>query len=124
MAKPDFAKELVSAVTEAENLLDSQYRKSVIDVFNRIVIATPFDKGQAQRSWLVGSTNDGAIGTVKLSLTVSDINRIPQSTTLYSNLPYMKRLSEGWSAQRGNGWIQDIVLTWPQTVKKFEGKNG
>lgn len=118
---PDFAKELAIAVAEVEAKTDKQYRAAVVDLFNRVVIKTPRDTGAAAASWLVGPNNTGAIGNVEVSFTISDIRPIGAVSVLYSNIPYMKRLSEGWSEQRANGWIQAEVLTWPQTVKKYEG---
>jgi hypothetical protein len=116
-----FDKELIVAIAETERLVDMQYRSAVIDVFNRIVLETPFRDGGAKASWLVGPSNNGAIGTKQQQFTLFDIEPLGQQTVLFSNLPYMKRLSEGWSAQQPTStWIQQIVQTWPQTVKKYE----
>lgn len=116
-----FESELITAVADVTAKTDRQYRAAVVDLFNRIVIKTPRDTGVAAASWLVGPNNTGAIGNVEVRFTTQDVLPVGQVSVLYSNIPYMKRLSEGWSEQRANGWIQREVATWPQTLRKYEG---
>ena len=115
-----FDKDLIRITANIEKTMDIEYRSAVVDVFNRVVLETPFDTGAAKASWLVGASNTGAVGTVQQRFTTSDVLPIGRQSVLFSNLPYIKRLAEGWSAQAANGWIQRIVQTWPQTVKKYE----
>lgn len=115
-----FAREVKFAVSEMTQEADRTWRKSVAELFNRVTVRTPRDTGAAQESWLAGFSNDGRVGVEFTTYAEADIPAIGSSYMLYSNLPYIERLEDGYSQQQPNGMVKTVIVEWPSIVKKYE----
>lgn len=95
-------------------------RRTALVLDRELVIATPVDTGRARSNWIVSveSPSDEikedyspnyAPGPEEESI----IGRaVPgQSIFVTNNLPYIKRLNEGYSAQAPAGFVESAILT-------------
>ena len=127
MAK-SFKVQLDKAIKEVENITLDTFRLSVNEAFISVVNNTPVDTGTARNSWFtnLGNSNGGEgarSGDMSGSASISAIYaatekaRLGDSILLYSNLPYIERLEDGWSDQ-GSGMVKLAVADWPQIVAR------
>lgn len=116
-----FARELKQAAGSINKQIDRTWRKSVAKAFNQVITSTPFDTGQARRSWLMGDNNDGSVGATQLNITERMVPAVGGSVLLYSNLPYIERLEDGSSNQAPNGMVKTTVASWPNIVRSESG---
>lgn len=112
-----FAQELKSEIAIANKDMDTAWKKSVVKAFNEVVMGTPVDTGIARKSWLMGDNNSGAVGTSQLNVLPFMVPKIGGSVLLYSNLVYIERLENGWSAQAPVGMVKVVVARWPNIVR-------
>lgn len=114
-----FARQLKSATGQVTDALNQTWKRSVVQAFTQVITSTPKRDGFAQGSWVVGSNNDGQLP----SRTAPDFGfnqRIPDiggTVLLYSNLPYIERLENGWSDQAENGMVKIVVNQWPAILR-------
>lgn len=90
------------------------YRKTVIDVFAKVVQKTPVKTGRARASWRIG------VGSPDLSVAPEGGGGSPiapppnaislKATWITNNLPYIAALEEGWSGQAPNGMLRISLL--------------
>ena len=125
-----FKVQLDKAIKEVENITVDTFRLSVNEAFISVVNKTPVDKGQAKNSFFVnlGGSNGGEVGRSGPDKSGGDsINAIQAETTrlrmgdsilLYSNLPYIERLEDGYSDQAPTGMVKTTVADWPQIVAR------
>ena len=113
-----FSVQLGNAIANINDINDTVWRKSVAQAFNEVVQGTPVDKGIARASWLMGNTNSGAIGSKILNVSPLEVPEIGGSVTLFSNLPYIERLEDGYSLQAPTGMVKIAVARWPNIVKR------
>ncbi len=114
-----FTVELKKAVTTTSKDINNLWKQSVAETFSQVVLKTPVDKGAAKASWLMGYNNDGSIGDKQLSITPSDIPDVGSSYLLFSNIPYIERLEDGWSQQAPIGMVKVTVANWKTIVARF-----
>ncbi|AIM40772.1 tail completion or Neck1 protein [Idiomarinaceae phage Phi1M2-2] len=112
-----FARELRLETQQAADDLNRTWQQSVAQTFQQVVTATPVDEGTARASWLAAITPDEAIGDTPLTITPDQVPRIGGTFTLYSNLPYMERLENGWSQQAPNGMVKLAEANWDAIVR-------
>lgn len=118
-----FSRELKLAVDQVQSDVDEVFAEAVARTFNRVVLITPVDTGQAQASWLVGATNDGRTGNEVLNVTPADIKPFEGNVLLYANLPYIERLEDGYSDQAPSGMVKIAVGEWAKTVRQVDERN-
>ena len=112
-----FARKLKSATGQVTDALNQTWKRSVVQAFTQTVMRTPVDTGRARNSWLLGQSNDGGIGTVTVTINGQQIPDIGGSILLYSNLPYMPPLENGWSGQAPQGMVKITVNQWPAILR-------
>ena len=123
-----FKVQLDKAIKQVENITLDTFRLSVNEAFISVVNNTPVDTGAARNSWFtnLGNSNGGeGARTVNASgqdsinaiYATTEKARLGDAILLYSNLPYIERLEDGWSDQ-GSGMVKLAVAEWPQTVAR------
>ena len=123
-----FKVQLDKAIKEVENITLETFRLSVNEAFISVVNNTPVDTGAARNSWFtnLGNSNgsEGArLGkesgqdSINMVYDTTEKAKLGDSILLYSNLPYIDRLEDGWSDQ-GSGMVKLAVAEWPQTVAR------
>lgn len=112
-----FGTQLRQEIGQVRKGMNTTWKKSVVQAFSLTVQRTPVDKGVARNSWLIGSSNDGAVGDTRVVIDTFKIPDIGGMVLLYSNLPYIERLENGWSAQAPNGMVSVTVNVWPDIVR-------
>lgn len=115
-----FAAELKSATGIVSRSMNRTWKRSVVQAFTGVVQRTPVDTGQARNSWLIGQQNDGGIGASQLRINGQRIPDVGGSVLLYSNLPYIERLEDGYSQQAPSGMVKITVNQWPAIVSANE----
>ena len=105
---------MASIVSRVNRRIDTQIRKSTIEVFGSIIKMTPVDRGRAKGNWQcsIGSPltseidrNDGSsAGSISKSKAYEEmVSKVPKSGNvvwLSNNVPYIRRLEYGWSKQQ------------------------
>ena len=112
-----FARQLKSATGQVTDALNTTWKRSVVQAFTQTVIRTPVDTGRARNSWLLGQSNDGGIGTATVTINGQQIPDIGGAVLLYSNLPYIERLEDGYSGQAPQGMVKITVNQWPAILR-------
>lgn len=112
-----FATQLKSATGQVNEAMNTTWKRSVAQAFAQTIVRTPVDTGAARASWLLGQNNDGAVGTQQLNITTQKIPDIGGSVLMYSNLPYIERLENGWSQQAPQGMVRITEQQWPGIVR-------
>lgn len=126
-----FARELRLETQQALDSVNDTWQKSVAQTFQQVVTMTAVGNpdlwkspappgyvgGTARASWLAAIVPDEAIGTSDLMVTPDMVPRVGGTFTLYSNLPYMKRLEDGWSRQAGDGMVKVAEANWDAIVR-------
>lgn len=82
-----------------------------------LITLTPKDTGWASQHWSLGlnythETEDSAVDPLN-SVTFGDY------IAIYSNVPYIKRLDEGWSMQRPSGFLHIAQMRVTNKAKKL-----
>jgi hypothetical protein len=111
------------------NKMDQVVRKVALELFTRIIYKTPVDTGRARSNWQV-SIGTPASGTVEIddksgNATVSQATAksagFKAGDTIYlaNNLPYIRRLEEGYSRQAPAGMVTLTVQEFSAVVKSI-----
>jgi hypothetical protein len=96
-------------------------RKIAIECFRRIILGTPVREGRARGNWqcTTGRMASGEVerldpyGQATISLMIQEVaswtpkDDLPAFIT--NNLPYIKRLNEGWSKQAPAHFIEQVI---------------
>ena len=129
-----FSAQLKSAIGKQQGWANRVWKRAVVDAFVQVQIKTPvgdpslwqspapagYVGGSARASWLIGDANDGAIGATNVSINGQKIPDIGGSVLMYSNIPYIERLEDGWSSQAPNGMVKTTIANWPTIVARYE----
>lgn len=117
-----FASSLKLEADKRKDYVNKVWKGSVVVAFQRAVTGTPRDEGYAQGGWLVGEVADSQVrnSTNPINVTTLQIPDAGQGVSLYSNIPYIQPLEDGWSGQAPNGWVKSIELDWPNIVRGQE----
>lgn len=122
-----------------EENADALVRKTALAVDAAVVIATPVDEGRARSNWQVNldSPADGVIEAYEAGKEGStgganarkaldqgkeviqdyEGGRPGSAIHITNNLPYIKRLNDGWSAQAPAGFVEKGVLVGVAAVQ-------
>ncbi|MEC9061551.1 MAG: hypothetical protein VYC55_08095 [Pseudomonadota bacterium] len=125
-----FKRELKLAISEVEGITLRQVKLIFNDAFVSGVVKTPVDQGIAINSWYcsLGATNNGEgerAPDLSGSASIAAIQKavgsmeLGDKLLLYSNLPYIVRLEDGYSLQAPSGMIKTTVAEFPITVRKY-----
>jgi hypothetical protein len=107
--------------------MDQIVRKVALELFTRIIYKTPVDTGRARANWQV-AIGTPAAGTVEIddksgNATVSKATAksagFKAGDTIYlaNNLPYIRRLEDGYSQQAPAGMVTLTVQEFAAVVK-------
>ncbi len=99
-------------------------------ILQAVVVGTPVDTGHARANWQVGineePTDELAETDVSGQATISKGNatlagqKPGQTIHIANNVPYIKRLNEGWSAQAPSGYIEKAINTALQAFRGWK----
>ncbi len=105
--------EIMKAKQQMDKKLVNVARGCAINLFNKIIVASPVDTGRFRANWqtTINTPAQGVLDTEVPTSAESGIRSIKITDTMYltNNLPYAKRLEEGWSQQRPSGWVATLV---------------
>lgn len=132
-----FSRNLELMASFAENNVEQIIRKSVIDLFGKLVERTPVDTGHARANWNIDTKFDPSLVTRVVASDVRksrkagaagksnevksitaqkarefEYNIVDQVIVIYNNVPYIEALENGHSKQAAQGFIA-------MTVKEF-----
>lgn len=136
-----FSQDLAKFYSKTSRKLDLLVKKVVIDMGTRIVLRTPVGNpelwkseapigyvgGRARANWQYGTGEmpSGILDTIDLGGN-NTVNKIvggvqaSKSASIHwvaNNLPYIKRLEEGWSTQAPQGMLRLTVLEFEPTIR-------
>lgn len=90
-------------------------------IHQTLVVATPVDTGRARANWQVGlgveptgeltEQDPGGQGTIAKAVSVLSTRKSEQTIHIANNVPYIKRLNEGWSAQAPAAFVEQAIDT-------------
>lgn len=107
-----------SQTNESEKLV---IRRIAIECFKRIILGTPVNEGLARGNWQASTITpkEGVLerkdksGSATIAAMISEVSvwtpkdDLPAFIT--NNLPYIKRLNEGWSKQAPAHFIEQVI---------------
>lgn len=119
-----FKRRITVIAAQVENGVELTMRKVALAVDQAIVMETPVDTGRARMNWIVtvtsptgdvrptpSSPSEGAQDALsKGAGTVGGYTLSQGTIFIQNNLPYIKRLDEGWSKQKPNGFVRKAVM--------------
>lgn len=88
------------------------FKKAGFKMHSELAILTPKDTGHASQHWSISTkTNENE------SVTIDSLNdlKLGDKIFCFNNVPYIKKLDEGWSLQRPSGFTH---LAY-QSIKNF-----
>lgn len=109
----DYSAQVAAALSKTERALDRTVRNVTLSLFGDIIKGTPRDTGRASGNWQT-SVSEAATGVLerdddqnRTESTLELIQNTPEKaggkTYMTNNLPYIRRLEEGWSDQSAPG---------------------
>lgn len=125
-----FLAQYTAAVERVEQRKRSAVRKTVVELFQRVVTASPVDTGRFRGNWQV-TIDEPASGSLEETdysgnrtreQIVSKIGEVEDplemDVWMVNNLPYAERLENGYSQQAPNGMVQLNVLQFQNILAK------
>ncbi|ABF63543.1 phage-related conserved hypothetical protein [Ruegeria sp. TM1040] len=110
-----FAEDIEAFASKTERKMDLAVRKIALELFSRVILQTPVDKGRARANWQVaiGTAPDGTLeledksGTATISAATATAAGLRAGDVIYlvNNLPYILRLEDGYSGQAPAGMV-------------------
>jgi len=121
-----FAVQVKAFAEKTKGNADLIIRKASLDVFSNVVLKTPVDKGRARGNWQpsIGGVMGGTVEQLDPSgaATIASIQAmtaqfgIGEVMYLANNLPYIKRLEEGYSQQAPAGMVALTVQSFQRAI--------
>jgi hypothetical protein len=101
----------------AEQQMEKLLRVAVLETDARLKAASPVDTGRFRVSWQVGENAAPGgekppgtyTGTPQIERIGYQQEKLGNVYSIHNNLPYAKRLAQGWSKQAPGGWVQGIA---------------
>lgn len=95
-------------------LADQVIRRTALSIDADLVKETPVDTGRARSNWLPSintpsSETVGPSGKINIQTVLPDFNVLTDTIYITNNLPYIRRLNDGHSAQAPAGFVDDVV---------------
>lgn len=105
---------------------------TAIQVFNNVIIETPFDKGRARGNWqcTIGNPATSVLSEEAAKSNKTDVSsdmapwKMTDVAYLTNNLPYIEPLETGTSTQRPNGWVRANVAKGQKALDDAIAKVG
>jgi hypothetical protein len=119
-----------------ERKLELVARKVALELFRRVILKTPVDKGRARANWQasLGSPATGTVDaadktksggpTFRTVVAASSGFEVGDTIYLANNLPYIRRLEEGYSQQAPAGMVALTVQEFAQIVNQISAEVG
>lgn len=129
----NFGKRMKQLGANVEKNADELVRKVALAVDSTVVMATPVDEGRARSNWQVnldapatgvidayspgkegdtgGENAREAIEQGKEQIAQYKGGTPQAAIHITNNLPYIKRLNDGWSAQAPQGFVEKAIIT-------------
>jgi len=128
---------------KAKHSVSDVMRKVTLDLWTGITQRTPVDTGRARANWFVNvgspskqldlypefKTNFRTVAGKRVRISnnvipapqVPDLSKIDgtQDVFISNNLPYIKRLDEGWSQQAPSGMIEGAITAVKARAENF-----
>jgi hypothetical protein len=127
-AVASFADDIRNFERKTARKLDEVPRKVVFQIFKNVIDKTPVDTGRARANWQP-SLGTPATGTIEFtdkdgSATIANMQSVLLSINvgdvifLTNNLPYIRRLEEGYSQQAPAGMVALTVQEFQAVVNQ------
>ena len=110
----------------AEDKVNELLRETVLTVDRKLKKKSPVDTGRFRMSWQVGENTSGGgkgIGPVgggipKIDKLNYSVEKVGNTYSIHSNLPYSERLAAGHSDQAPAGWVDLVAKEEAARVKR------
>lgn len=92
-------------------VLEKHVLKVALDIYGTLKVVTPVDTGRARANWHM----DIDTPTVRIVEPGQDTSpnisqyKIGQTVFVSNNLPYIRRLNDGWSSQAPAGFVEAAI---------------
>jgi hypothetical protein len=116
-----FVKSL-SIKKELDEEVKKQHRQILLGVLIGVSMETPRDTGRARYNWIIShkvvdttqlpkpsSSSQGSSTAIRNGKVVAEKTQPYTVSYIQNNLPYINRLNEGWSQQRGARYVEAII---------------
>jgi len=124
-----FADQVRAWERKTERKMDLAVRKIALEMFRRIILKSPVDTGRFRGNWqiAIGSVPDGTLelddktGTATIAKGAAIALGMNAGDTIYfaNNLPYARRLEEGYSQQAPAGMVALTVQEFQSIVRQI-----
>lgn len=138
----DFAADISKFVAKANGNVDRVVRKVILDIGSKIVLRSPVGDGNLWQSppppgyvggrfranWQYGygqkpsdelaAIDPSGRSSINAILGGVSASKVEGTHYLVNNLPYAKRLEDGWSTQAPTGMVGLTALEFEQTVRE------
>jgi hypothetical protein len=123
-----FAEDINRWAQRTEEKLDLAAQKIALDLFERVIMATPVDSGRARANWQVtiGTVPNGTLdltdktGQATISRATATAAGLKAGDVIYlvNNLPYIQRLEDGYSGQAPAGMVGLAVQDFQEIARQ------
>jgi len=124
-----FADQVRAWERKTERKMDLAVRKIALQMFTRIILKSPVDTGRFRGNWqiAIGSVPDGTLelddktGTATIAKGAAIALGMNAGDIVYfaNNLPYARRLEEGYSQQAPAGMVALTVQEFQSIVRQI-----
>jgi len=124
-----FADQVRAWERKTERKMDLAVRKIALQMFTRIILKSPVDSGRFRGNWqlAIGSVPEGTLelddktGTATIAKGAAIALGMNAGDTIYfaNNLPYARRLEEGYSQQAPAGMVALTVQEFQSIVRQI-----
>ena len=121
-----FANQMKAWERKTERKMDLAVRKIALEMFRRIILKSPVDTGRFRGNWqlAIGSVPEGTLelddktGTATIAKGAATALGFNAGETIFfaNNLPYARRLEEGYSQQAPAGMVALTVQQFQSIV--------
>lgn len=132
----NFANRIKNLGQRVEDGVNRIVKETALAIDRELVLATPVDTGRARSNWIAsvgssvsqeiepyspgeGGSTSGANAQAAINQATAAINSRQPGEDIYlsNNLPYIKRLNEGHSAQAPEGFIETAIQNGIQVIE-------
>lgn len=108
--------------------LDKTKRAAALACFGKLIETTPVDTGRAKSNWWmdinrasaeIRSEDNAAAATAQAQNVTSKETQITDQIIISNNLPYIKRLDDGYSQKAPAGMVNQSVQYGRAVAKEF-----
>ena len=124
-----FADQVKAWERKTERKMDLAVRKIALEMFRRIILKSPVLSGRFRGNWqlAIGSVPNGTLelddktGTATIAKGAATVMGINAGDTIYfaNNLPYARRLEEGYSQKAPNGMVALTIQEFQSVVSRI-----